>query len=70
MYVEASVANAEICSHKVMQDSDIQLAKELVEEDKVGHKIVELPFLVESDTLEARIEGKYRTIGIKVCTYQ
>ncbi|CAK9199178.1 unnamed protein product [Sphagnum troendelagicum] len=48
-----------------VEDSDIQLAKELVEDDKVGHKIVELPFLVESDTLEARIEGKYRTISIK-----
>jgi phosphoglycerate kinase len=53
-----------------VEDSDIQLAKELVEDDKVGHKIVELPFLVESDTLEARIEGKYRTISIKVWTYQ
>ncbi len=52
--------------HKVMQDSDIALAEDLVEQDKVEHKIVELPFVVESETLEARIEGKYRTISIKV----
>ncbi|CAM6022543.1 unnamed protein product [Sphagnum balticum] len=48
-----------------VEDSDIALAKDLVEQDKVEHKIVELPFVVESETLEARIEGKYRTISIK-----
>jgi phosphoglycerate kinase len=52
--------------HKVMQDSDIALAKDLVEQDKVEQKIVELPFVVESETLETRIEGKYRTVSIKV----
>jgi phosphoglycerate kinase len=48
-----------------LKDSDIALAEDLVEQDKVEHKIVELPFVVESETLEARIEGKYRTISIK-----
>lgn len=49
-----------------LQESDIELAKELVEQDKTGKKILELPMLIETDTLEGRIEGKYRTICIKV----
>jgi phosphoglycerate kinase len=46
-------------------EKDITLAKDLVEKDRVNRKIVELPFIVESDTLEGRIEGKYRTVSIK-----
>ncbi len=46
-------------------EKDIILAKDLVEKDRVNRKIVELPFIVESDTLEGRIEGKYRTVSIK-----
>src|SRR4030066_1126728 len=46
-------------------DKDIILAKDLVEKDRVNRKIVELPFIVESDTLEGRIEGRYRTVSIK-----
>ncbi|MDP2754769.1 MAG: phosphoglycerate kinase [Nitrospirota bacterium] len=46
-------------------EKDIILAKDLVERDRVNRKIVELPFIVESDTLEGRIEGKYRTVSIK-----
>jgi phosphoglycerate kinase len=46
-------------------DKDITLAKDLVEKDRVNRKIVELPFIVESDTLEGRLEGKYRTVSIK-----
>ena len=49
-----------------VQDSDIALAKELVEQDKNEGKVLELPYVVESDTLEGRIEGKFRTIHIKV----
>ncbi len=33
--------------------------------DRVANKIVELPFIVESDILEGRIEGRYRTISIR-----
>lgn len=51
----------------VYQDSDIELAKELVEKDKNDKKVLELPHIVETDTLEGRIEGKYRTIYTKVC---
>jgi len=50
---------------KGVGESDIELAKELVEQDKTGKKILELPMLIETDTLEGRIEGKYRTICIK-----
>ena len=44
-----------------VEESDIALAKELVALDKGVGKIVELPMVVESDTLEGRIEGGYRT---------
>lgn len=50
---------------KGVLDEDIELAKELVEKDKARKKIVELPHLVESDMLESRTEGRYRTISIK-----
>eukprot|EP00850_Spirogloea_muscicola_P021770 SM000261S09969 [mRNA] locus=s261:117132:125139:+ [translate_table: standard] len=44
---------------------DIELAKELVEEDKDAKKLVELPALIESNTLEGKIEGEYRRIYVK-----
>lgn len=50
---------------KGVLDEDIVLARELVEKDKTRKKIVELPHIVESDILEGRIEGKYRTISVK-----
>ncbi len=46
-------------------EEDIELARDLVEKDKGQNKIIELPFVVESDTMEGRIEGKYRTISVK-----
>jgi phosphoglycerate kinase len=52
-------------SIKGVLDEDIKLAKELVEKDWTQKKIVELPAIVESDTLEGRIEGSYRTISVK-----
>lgn len=45
-----------------VSDEDIRAAKDLVERDKKQKKILELPCLVESDTLEGRVSGKYRTI--------
>ncbi len=45
-------------------DEDIQLAKALVEKDRTQKKIVELPRIVESDTLEGKQTGKYRTLSI------
>ena len=43
---------------------DITEAKKLVEKDRKQKKILELPILVESDTMEGKIEGKYRSINI------
>lgn len=48
-----------------VSESDIIAAKDLVEQDLKAKKIVELPFLVESDTIEGRIEGKYRNRSIR-----
>jgi phosphoglycerate kinase len=48
-----------------VSESDIETAKVLVEKDRVNKKIVELPYIVESDTLEGRIEGRYRTLSIR-----
>ncbi|MFH1625913.1 MAG: phosphoglycerate kinase [Pseudomonadota bacterium] len=46
-------------------ESDVMAAEDLVETDKKNHKILELPYIVESDTLEGRISGKYRTMSIR-----
>ncbi len=48
-----------------VSDKDITAARDLVEKDRANTKIVELPYLVESDTLEGRVEGKYRSLSIK-----
>eukprot|EP00249_Psilotum_nudum_P011147 c22990_g1_i1 orf=272-1486(+) len=53
---------------KGVEESDIELAKGLVDQDKLHKKIVELPFLIESDTLDGRIEGRYRKISSKEFT--
>ncbi|GAQ82835.1 phosphoglycerate kinase [Klebsormidium nitens] len=62
------IYNAYLCAKygvkiKGVDDADVELAKTLVEQDKVEKKLVELPLLVESDTLEGKIEGKFRTIS-------
>lgn len=44
---------------------DMTAARDLVEMDRKDNKIVELPFIVESDTLEGRQEGKYRTVNVR-----
>ncbi len=43
-----------------VSESDIAAAKELVKQDAQANKIIELPIVIESDTLEGRVEGKYR----------
>ncbi len=48
-----------------VSDKDITAASDLVEKDRANNKIVELPYLVESDTLEGKVEGKYRSLSIK-----
>jgi phosphoglycerate kinase len=48
-----------------IQEKDILAAKDLVEKDRANRKIIELPYIVESEIMDARIEDKYRTISIK-----
>ncbi len=50
---------------KGVADEDIAFARELVEKDRARKKIIEFPSIVESETMDGRIEGKYRTISIK-----
>ncbi|GAQ84339.1 phosphoglycerate kinase [Klebsormidium nitens] len=62
------VYNAYLCAKygvkiKGVDDSDVELAKGLVKQDEQAKKLVELPYLVESDTLDGRKEGQYRTIS-------
>jgi phosphoglycerate kinase len=49
-------------------EEDRSLAAELVELDRTGQKIVELSYLVESETMEGRVDGKYRSVGIQELT--
>lgn len=48
-----------------VSEEDILLAKELVEQDRVHKKIVELPFVVESEILKERQSGKLSTRNIR-----
>jgi len=47
-----------------VSEEDQALAMELVELDKKENKILEMPCLVESDTMEGKIEGQCRPIEI------
>jgi len=47
-----------------VSDEDRALAMELVELDREKNKILEMPYLVESESAEERIEGQYRSMGI------
>ncbi len=58
--------NAYLCakygiSIKGIAEEDIAAAKDLVQRDKEQQKILEMPYVVESDTMEGKIEGKFRT---------
>lgn len=46
-------------------DKDIDAAKELVAMDEQEKKIVELPFIVESDIPVGKTEGRYRTVYVR-----
>ncbi len=50
---------------KGVSEEDIAAAGELVRMDRDAHKIVELPLLVESDTIEGRFEDRVQTISTK-----
>jgi phosphoglycerate kinase len=48
-----------------ISEADISAAKKLVSQDKKAHKVVELPYIVEADTLGKKVRGKYRTVDIQ-----
>ncbi len=48
-----------------VSEKDVLTAKELVALDQKAKKIVELPLVVESETMEEPFEGKFRTVSIK-----
>jgi len=48
-----------------IEEDDLKLAGEFVKySEKYPDKIVDLPYIIESDTMEGRVEGKYRTHNI------
>lgn len=65
------IYNAYLCAKydieiKGIGQNDLKLAKDFVNYTKnYPDKIIELPYIVESDTTEGKIEGKYRTHHIK-----
>ena len=62
--------NAYLCakygiSIKGISDEDIDAAKGLISKDKDRQKIIEMPYVVESDTMEGKIEGRFRTVSLQ-----
>ena len=47
-----------------VEPADIAAARRLVELDQEARKIIELPYVVESDILSERREGCYRTVAV------
>lgn len=61
--------NAYLCARygikiKGIADDDIKAAGDLVNKDRDQRKILEMPHIVESDTLDGKFEGQHRTISI------
>jgi phosphoglycerate kinase len=51
---------------KGMEADDMEHARAFVDfEKKYPGKLIELPYIIESDTMEGKIEGQYRTHNIK-----
>ena len=51
---------------KGIEQDDLDHAKQFVEYAKqFQSKLIELPFIIESDTLEGKIEGQFRVLNIK-----
>ena len=63
--------NAYLCakygiSIQGVDNEDVVLAKQFVDfTEQYPNKIVELPYIVESDILEEKIDGKYRNVCVK-----
>jgi phosphoglycerate kinase len=61
--------NAYLCakydiSIKGIDEEDIQAARDLVSKDKEQQKILEMPYIVESEIMEGKEEGRYRTVSL------
>jgi phosphoglycerate kinase len=61
--------NAYLCakygiSIKGIAEEDIKAAAELVNKDRDQQKILEMPHIVESDTLDGKFDGQYRTVSL------
>ncbi len=48
-----------------VSEKDIEAAKELVTMDEKDGKIVELPYVVESDILEGKVADRFRTLSLR-----
>jgi len=65
----AVLYNAYLCAKysikiKGIADDDIKAANNLVNKDKEQQKILEMPHIIESDTLDGKFEGQHRTISL------
>ena len=64
------IYNAYLCAKygftiKGIDDDDLKSAREFVAfSEKYKEKIIELPYIIESDTMEGRFEGKYRVHNV------
>lgn len=53
---------------KGISDNDLRLAKKFVKyAENYADKLIELPFVVSSTTIENKTEGKYKTVDIRKC---
>jgi phosphoglycerate kinase len=65
------IYNAYLCakydiSIEGVSEDDVKVAKEFIDyAGKYKDKILELPYIIESDTLEGKIDGKYREHGVR-----
>ena len=65
------IYNAYLCAKydiriEGVSDDDIQVAKEFIDyAKKYEDKILELPYIIESDTLDGKFEGKYREHDVR-----
>jgi len=46
-------------------EEEMALARELVEMDARANKIVELPYLIESETTEGRLDGRWKKVSLE-----
>ncbi len=63
------IYNAYLCakygiSIKGIAKEDIDAIKDLVKKDTEKKKILEMPYIVESDTMEGKVEGQFRTVSL------